>query len=368
MKSIASRISQFDSSDFRRVFELQENLDKPIDLSVGIPEELTPEHIKQAGIRAIQNDKTTYTPANGFSQLRLRIARKLIEDNKLEATEDNVTIVPGLTTGLLLVYLAILNPGDEVIINDPYYPPYTQLVSSIGGVPITIKVQSDFQLDLKSIEAAVTPKTKAIIINSPNNPTGAVYPENSLRKLAAIASKRGIFVISDEIYEHFAYFEKPTSIGNIYENCLTLNGFSKEYAMTGWRLGYIHGPQRVIDAINELLQYMVFSSSSIAQHAALVALDKRPQLLEKYRKKRDYVVRELEDIGYSVAGAQGAYYVFLKTPSGLSDLEFAEKAAQNNLIIVPGRAFSFSQNHFRLSYGTDIKQLKRGLKIIKSLS
>ncbi len=365
---LSEKLEHFDSSDFRRAMAMQSLLKNPVDLSIGVPEELTPKHIKKSGIKAIKNDKTTYTPANGIPELREALAQKLFNDNNIPATADSVSIVPGLTTGQLLVYMALINQGDEIIVFDPYYPPYTNLARACGATVVLISTLPSFQPDLQALEANITDKTKLIIINSPNNPSGAVYSEDNLRKIADIAEKHNILVISDEIYEHFTYEIKHFSIGSIYPKTLTMNGFSKEYAMTGWRLGYIHGPQEIIDAINNVQQYTVMSSSSIAQHAALSALKNRPNIKDKYRKKRDFVLKNLKKLGFEVLGAEGAYYVFIKAPNDLTDLEYARLAAEHNLIIVPGRAFSEAHGYVRLSYGADMKTLEKGMKIISKIN
>lgn len=370
MSFVAQRLQYFDSSDFRDAIKRQASLNDPVDLSIGIPEELTAEHIKAAGIRAITEDKTRYTPANGLPELRTAIAAKLHNRNGIAVEANAVTVVPGLTTGQLLVYLAVLDPGDEVIVFDPYYPPYPHLASMVGGRVVYVSTLPTFQPDLPAVEAAITDKTKLIVINTPNNPSGAVYPEPTLRALAAIAEKNNILLISDEIYEHFIYEGKHFSVGSIYPNTITLNGFSKEYAMTGWRLGYIAGPQEIIDAINELQQYVVMSSSSIAQHAAIAALQREPtdHLIHKYREKRDLVVSRLTASGYSVEGAQGAFYAFVKAPHNLTDIEFVERATQHGLIVVAGRAFSQLHGYIRISYGADMATLHRGLDILDQIA
>lgn len=369
MSFIAQRLGYFDSSDFRDAIKKQSELADPIDLSIGIPEELTPEHIKAAGIRAILQDKTTYTPANGLLELRQGLAEKLQNENNIPCTPDSITVVPGLTTGQLLVYLAILDPGDEVIVFDPYYPPYPHLASMVGAYVIYASTLPTFQPDIEAIKAAITNKTKLIVVNTPNNPSGAVYSEETLRKIAQIAEEHNLLVISDEIYEHFVYEGKHFSIGSIYPNTITMNGFSKEHAMTGWRVGYVAGPQEVINAINELQQYVVMSSTSISQHAALAALNHKPQqLVEKYHEKRDMVVGRLNKLGYGVKGAQGAFYAFIKAPHDLTDIEFVERATHHGLVVVPGRAFSQLHGYIRLSYGADKKTLERGLNVLEKIS
>ncbi len=343
-------------------------LDNPIDLSIGVPEELTPEHIKAAGIRAIQNDHTTYLPANGLPELREALAEKLNLENGIHATADTVTVVPGLTTGQLLIYLAILDPGDEIIVLDPYYPPYPHLASTVGAHVVYVSTLPTYQPDLPAIEASITNRTKAIVVNSPNNPTGAVYSEDTLRKIADIAERHNVLVISDEIYEHFVYDGKHFSIGSVYPNTITLNGFSKEFAMTGWRVGYITGPPEIIDAINELQQYIVMSSSSIAQHAALAALKHRPQLAAKYKVKRDLTAKRLAAMEYDIHGLQGAFFAFIKAPNDLTDIEFVDMASERGLIIVPGRAFSRLHGYVRISYGADIHALRRGLDTLAEIT
>lgn len=367
MSFIASRLQYFDSSDFQDAIKKQLELVDPIDLSIGVPEELTAEHVKAAGIKAIQDNHTTYTPANGLPELREIIRKKLADENHLLPIANNVTIVPGLTTGQMLVYLATLDPGDEVIVFDPYYPPYPHLASMVGGHVVYVATLPDFQPDLPMLEASITNRTKMIVVNSPNNPSGAVYPESTLRKIAEIAEQHNLLVISDEIYEHFVHEGKHFSIGSIYPNTITMNGFSKEFAMTGWRIGYIAGPSDVIDAINELQQYSVMSSSSIAQHAAIAAMKNRPHINGKYKAKRDYLVQELIKMGLEVYGAQGAFYVFFKAPNNLTDLEFVNLASQHNLILVPGRAFSRLDGYIRISYGADMETLKRGMAALNKV-
>lgn len=369
MLHISDRLKYFDSSEFQEVFKRQQELTDPIDLSVGIPEELTPAHIKAAGIRAIEENRTVYTPANGLPELREAVAEKLRTKNGIDVHASQITVVPGLTTGLLLLYLAILDPGDEVIVMDPAYPPYVSLATAIGAEAMTVLTLPTFHPDVPAIEASITNRTRAIILNSPNNPTGTVYTKQDMIRIAEIADKHGIWLISDEIYEHFVYEGGHFSVGSAFPNVITMNGFSKAYAMTGWRLGYISGPQTVIDAINQLQQYIVFSSSSIAQYAALEAL-KQPVHTdyEKYHRKRDLVIKRLKAMGYAVHGAQGAYYVFFQAPAGLTDLEFVAKAAERNVLLVPGRAFSTRHGYIRLSYGTSYEQLVKGLNILEQLT
>ena len=357
-----------ESELFQEVFRKQRDLVNPVDLSVGLPEGPTPEHIKLAGIEAINSNHTIYTPANGIPELREAVARKLTNENNLPATASNVTIVPGLTTGMLVLYLAILNPGDEVMMMDPCYPSYHYLAPLADGRIKRIPVRPNFQLDLDEIERSLSPKTKLIIINTPNNPTGAVYPKEDLIRLAEIAKRYDTLIVADEIYEDFVYDGEHFSIGSIYPNTITMNGFSKTYSMTGWRLGYIHGPQFVIDLINRVQQYAIFSSSSISQYAALEALARPARSRESYRVKRNLINTKMTELGYEVQGNNGAYYTFIHTPNNITDLDFVNLAAEHNLLLLPGRAFSQDQTYVRLSYGGKIEDVAKGLEIIKKIT
>lgn len=364
----ADRLKEFDSSLFQDIFYRKQRLINPVDLSIGLPGGPTPQYIKDAGISAIQDGHTSYTSANGMPSLRKAIADKLRQDNNIEASEETVTIVPGLTTGLLITYLALLNPGDEVMIMDPSYPSYHYLVPIAEARLVRVPTLDTFQLDFDAITSHISPSTRMIIVNTPNNPTGAIYPKEDLIKLAGIAKEHDIMIISDEMYESFAYEHEHFSIGSIYPNTLTMNGFSKTYSMTGWRLGYIAGPRWAIDAINQLQQYAIFSSSSIAQHAALEALRRPVPMRTDYIEKRNLVHDRLTHAGYDVQGNAGAYYTFFKTPNGMDDLEFIELAAEHNLLLLPGRAFSDQETYARLSYGGIIKDIEKGLAIITEIT
>ena len=365
---ISKRLAAFDSTVFRNLFVHQQILNDPIDLSIGSPEDNTHKKVKKAGIQAINSDRTGYTPTNGISELRHSIAEKLFKENNVMLPANQISVVPGLTTGLLLVYMAILDAGDEIITIDPGYPPYEQLARAMGADVMSVLTLPSFQLDLPAIEASITNRTKAIVINSPNNPTGAVYPEKDLRKLAKIAEKNDVMIISDEIYEHFVYDgKKHFSVASIYPDTISMHGFSKQHSMTGWRLGYISGPYDVIEAINELQQYAVFSSSSIAQHAGIEALALDSNFTRKYKKKRDLVRKGLKEVGIELLGSQGSYYAFFKAPNNLTDLEFVEKLLDHNLILVPGRAFSSRHGYVRLSYGASIKTVRKGINELQKV-
>lgn len=365
---IAKRLANFDSSYIREAFSRIREIPDPIDLSIGFPEDDTPDYIKAAAIRAINNGFTRYTPSNGIFELRVALAEKLSRENGVKTTPETVTVTPGVTTGIMLAYLAVLDPGDEILIPDPYFPPYFDLARLLGAVPVAIDTYPSFQLTAALVERYVTAKTKVLVINSPNNPSGAVYPERELRKIAKVAAKHGLLVISDEIYEHFCYDTPHFSIGSIYPKTVTMNGFSKAYAMTGWRVGYMAGPREVIEAVNQLQQYTVFSNSSISEKAALAALRHSPiRLTRKYHNKRDLVVKYL-DGAYEMYGSSGAFYAFVPVPAGMTDLEFCAAALKHNVIILPSRAFSNRRDYVRIAFAANHSTLVKGLKILRGLA
>lgn len=367
-KKLAKRLQNFDSSTIRNAFAFAEDIPNPIDLSIGYPEDNTPFYIKAAGVSALRHNYTRYTPTNGVPELREALSKKLAEDNNISIKPEYITVTPGVTTAILLCYLALLDPEDEVLLPDPFFPPYKDLAAMLGAKPVLVDTAPSFQLTAELLEPFITPKSKLLIINSPNNPSGAVYPESELRKIVALAKKHDIMIISDEVYEYFTYDVPHFSVGSIYSNTLTLNGFSKAYAMTGWRVGYIAGPASIIEAINDLQQYVVFSSSSIGQYAALAALKKKPGLTGKYRKKRDMALKTLAPAFPDIQGAGGAFYIFLPLPEGIKDKRFVNQVSHQGVIILPGSAFSQHTNYARISFAAETVNLKEGLQRISKAS
>jgi aspartate/methionine/tyrosine aminotransferase len=364
---IAKRLANSHSSHFRTAFALARSLPDPIDLSIGYPEDPTPEYIKAAGIAAITADQTRYTPSHGLPQLREAIAEKLRRDNNQTVTAANVTVTPGSTAGIMLTYLALLDPGDEILLPDPYFSPYFELASILDVVPIPVSTYPDFQITAARLEPHITPRTKAILINTPNNPTGAVYPEAELRRITELARRHDLIIIADEMYEYFTYDQPHFSLGSIYAKTITINGFSKGYSMTGWRIGYIAGPEEVIEAIGRLQQHTIFANSAIGERAALVALERRPEgLVDKYRHKRD-LLRRQHTIAGTLHGSQGAFFAFSPVPAGMTDLEFSEQAARRGVIVLPSRAFSQRHDYVRIAFATADERLIKGLDILRSL-
>lgn len=336
-----------------------------LNLSLGQPDFDVPEEIKKSAIAAIKAGFNKYTPSQGFFELRQRIARKLREKNKIKADAEQILVTSGVSGAILLAFASLLDPGDEVIIFDPCFVVYTQLANLFGAIPKLVDSYPDFQPDIKKVERSLSQRTKIIVVNSPNNPTGAVYPEKTLRAIAKIAKKHQLLIISDEIYEDFIYEGKHFSIGSIYEKTLTLNGFSKTYGMSGWRLGYIQGPKEIIQAMTNLQQFTFVCAPSFAQKSALKALDidNSDYIKKRYRKKRDIICGRLRNL-VDFQEPQGAFYLFLQAPYK-DATSFVEKLMEQNVFVVPGKAFSQKDTHFRISYTVSDETLLKAIKIMK---
>jgi aspartate aminotransferase/aminotransferase len=364
---LSDRANAIESSGIRRVFDLAAKLKDPINFSIGQPDFDVPDVVKQAAIRAIEAGRNRYTPTQGIEPLRVAVAKKLAARNGVVVGSDDVLITSGSSGGIFLSYAALLNPGDELIVPDPYFVMYPQLAGFFGARSTLIDTYPDFQLDPEKVAAAITPRTKAIMLNSPTNPTGAVIPEATLREIARVAERHGLLVISDEVYEAFVYGEaRHFSIGSIYPNTLTLNAFSKSHAATGWRIGYAAGPRPLIDKMKELQQYTFVCAPSFAQEAALVALDVDiPNEVAAYQRRRDLVYEGLRE-RFEVAKPDGAFYIMPKVDER-DARAFVERAIASNVLIIPGDVFSTRGSHVRMSYAIPEERILQGLEILKKL-
>lgn len=366
MKKIAERLNNFKTSGIRKAFALAAKIKEPIDLSIGQPDFDIPDVVKKEAIKQIHKGFNKYVPSNGIPELRTKIAKKLKEQNGILAKDDEVLVTAGTTGAIFLAYLALLDPGDEIIIFDPYFVVYGQLAELLGAKVKVIDTYPDFQPNIAKVKAAISPKTKLIVLNSPNNPTGAVYAKELILEIVELARKNDIYLLSDEVYEDFCYEGKNFSPGSVYKNTLTLNGFSKSVSATGWRIGYVAGPKPIIEAMTSLQQYTFVCAPSFAQKAALVALDYRNNKeVLAFRKKRDYLYNELKD-HYEIIKPQGAFYLFLKCP--IDGDKFAEKLAEHKLIVVPGSAFSKKNDYIRLSYATSLANIKKAVVVLRALA
>jgi len=352
-----------------------------VDFSAGEPDFPTPDNIKQAGIRAINENFTKYTPAGGTAETK----QAAIDRHRIEFGTDYKPSECIITVGgkhVLFNYTqALVNPGDEVIIPVPYWVTYKDIVNYAGGKCVFVDTdeKEGFLLTADMIERNITPKTKIVIINSPSNPSGAVMTDAEFDKLYYITSKRGIFLLTDECYSHFLYDAKPYSVASIKNSkptVLVAGTVSKTYAMTGWRIGYGLAPEPIIGAMMKLQSHSTSNPTSIAQKAAIEALngsqESVPKMLAEYRKRRDFVIPRLRQIpGVTCSMPAGAFYAYpnlrgaldkggIKTP-----LEFADRLLKEaNVAVVPGEAFG-TDDHVRISYATSMKELERGLDRIQ---
>jgi aspartate aminotransferase/aminotransferase len=372
---LADRTAKFDSSGIRKVFDLAAKMANPINLSIGQPDFAVPDAIKDAAIAAIRGDKNGYSQTQGIAELRAKLQARV--DDAYHHRDRRVLVTSGTSGSLVLAILTMVNPGDEVIVFDPYFVMYPALVGMVGGKCVMIDTYPNFRIDPELVKAAITPRTKMILLNSPANPTGVVAREAELQAIAALAQERNIALVSDEIYREFCYDAPLPSPATWNDQTLVVDGFSKTYGVTGWRLGFVHGPAEIIDKMTMLQQYTFVCAPHPLQWAALAALavDMTPYI-DAYRKKRDRVVSGLSHAGYRVAKPGGAFYVFPEVPQGTTGAggkletasEFVARAIRNELLIIPGNIFSARDSHFRISYAASDATIDRGLAVLAKLN
>jgi len=363
---LADRVRRIDASGIRKVFDLAATMRQPINLSIGQPDFDVPDAVKEAGMAAIRAGFNRYTVTQGIPELHDRVRQMLRERKAFEP--EAILTTSGVSGGLVLALLATINPGDEVIIPDPYFVMYKHLVSLCDAKAVFLDTYPDFRLRRPALEPLLTERTKMIVLNSPANPTGVVYSAEELRMVADLVGGRGILVLSDEIYDSFVYTDTYASMASIHPPTLLLGGFSKTYAMTGWRLGYAAGPEPIIAQMTKLQQYTFVCAPAFAQKAGLVALDQDVSgHMADYRRKRDLIYSGLREAGYEVEKPEGAFYIFPRVPWG-SDMQFVEQAIRNNLLIIPGSVFSERNTHFRIAYTAPDETIGRGLEILRRLA
>jgi aspartate aminotransferase/aminotransferase len=364
---LADRTTEFDASGIRKVFDLAAKMANPINLSIGQPDFAVPDPIKEAAIAAIRADKNGYSVTQGIAELRERLQSHI--HSEYHHADRRVLITSGTSGALVLAVLAMINPGDEVIVFDPYFVMYPALVGMVGGKCVTIDTYPDFRIDPARVSAAITPRTKMILLNSPANPTGAVASEADVRALAELAARHNLALISDEIYHSFCYDAPATSPARWNDQTIVVDGLSKTYGVTGWRLGFMHGPSAIIDKLTMLQQYTFVCTPHPLQWAAIAALDvDMSRHIAAYRRKRDIVVSGLTEAGYTVVKPGGAFYVFPQVPEGQgTGSEFVAGAIANELLIIPGNVFSTRDTHFRISYAASDETIERGLEVLRRL-
>ena len=342
---MTKRIDCIHSSKIRELFQQAAKLKNAINFGIGQPDFKVPQQIKADLIDTINNDKMGYTQSAGISELKEKILSKY-SPNKFA---ENVLISSGVTGGLFLSYSAILEESDELIIFDPYFVIYPDMCNFLNAKPVIVKTNPDFTINIENLKQAISPKTKAILINSPNNSTGYVYSKKELEQIVEIAEQNDLWIISDEIYEDFDYENKFVSVGELYDKAIVLGGFSKKFALTGLRLGYIIGPKQIIDDMIKLQQYTYVCAPSIVQYAVAknFNIDISSEI-DSFKKRRD-IIYDLLKNSFEITKPSGAFYIYPKLPKEISATSFSKKCLENNLIIVPGSAFSKTDNYFRIS-------------------
>lgn len=367
-KYLAERTKLVDASGIRKIWALAASLSNPIDFSIGQPDFDVPDRLKVIAQKAIAGGQNKYTLTAGDPLLCNRIAEHL--KTEFGWNEPEVLVTSGVSGGLLLVFMALVNPGDEVIIPDPYFVIYKHVIAMLEGKSVFVDSYPDFELPTRRIAEAIGPKTKIIVINSPCNPTGRAYSPEQLQALARIAAENQILVLSDEIYDKFCYDRAHSSIAGYYDRTILLRGFSKSYGMPGWRLGYAAAQEPLKDIIEQMTkmqQYTFVCAPGPFQKAAIEALDYDiSDLINSYRKKRDMIYAGLKD-KFELVRPEGAFYAFLRAPGG-SASQFVEKAISNNVLIIPGCVFSEKDTHFRISYATSDEKIEQGIEILRKLA
>ena len=366
-------------SGIRKFFDLAEKMDDVISLGVGEPDFLTPWHIRQEAVKTLDVGKTRYTANAGLLALRREISKYIENNYHLHYDyESEVLVTVGGSEGIDLFIRAVTNAGDEIIVPEPSFVCYNPIVSICGGIPVPLvtKEENNFKITAQALKAAITPKTKALILPYPNNPTGAILERAELEEIAAVLRESDILVISDEIYASLTYGGKThvsiASLEGMPERCVVINGFSKTFSMTGWRLGYALGPKPIIEQMTKLHQFAIMSAPTTSQFGAIDALKNGQEDTEKmkaeYDFRRRYIVKAFNDIGLHCFNPEGAFYCFPSIRStGLSSDEFCERLLKEKKVaVVPGTAFGASgEGYIRVSYCYSVEHIKTAIGRIK---
>jgi aminotransferase len=371
---ISERASALAPSGIRKFFDLLASIDGVISLGVGEPDYTTPWHIREAAIQSLEKGVTMYTSNSGMPELRQELSRYLQEEHGVRySPEGELLITVGVSEALDLVMRTLLDPGDEVLVPDPSFVAYSACVTLAGGNAVMVPTiaEEDFELNISAVEERITSRTRAILVGYPANPTGAVMSREKLFDLAQMAKKRGIMVVSDEIYAQLVYGVEHTCIAalpGMRENTVFLGGFSKAFAMTGWRVGYACGPSEIISAMTKIHQYTMMCASTMGQVAAIEALkageNDSMEMVADYNRRRRVIVKGLCDIGLSCFEPKGAFYAFpsIKT-TGMTSEEFAERLlTEEKVAVVPGSAFGkCGEGYIRCCYATSMADIEEAL-------
>ena len=363
----SENVAKIDTSGIRKIFEAAGS--DAINLGLGQPDFDTPEHIKAAAIKAINEGFTGYTIGSGIPELREALSLKFKEENGFSVSPQEIIVTSGASEALAIALAALLNPGDEVLISNPGFVSYNALTEILNGRAVSVPLAEDLTMKPEAVLEKITPKTRAIVLNSPSNPTGAVSSRADIKALAEIAEDHNITILSDEVYEYFIYEGEHVSPASYSDNVISVNATSKSYAMTGWRLGYVAARAEYIGQMLKVHQYIQACANSVAQKAAYAAVtgpkDSVNAMKEEFRKRRDVLVKGLNELGMECALPKGAFYAF---PKVSNSAEVASILISNGVIVVPGTAFgSEGDGYIRISYAASMKDIEKALNIMEKV-
>jgi len=374
-----ANLKKIKPSGIRKLFDLAQGKKDLVSFGIGEPDFITPTHIREAAKKAIDEGYTRYTPNLGFPEFRKALAIKLNQKNKISVTPEEVVVTSGGTEALFFSFYTLLNPGDEVIIPDPGFVTYESQIYFAGGTPVnfTLRGENNFHPDLEELKNCVTSKTKAILLNSPSNPTGAAFSEDELSAIAQLAQEKSLIVISDELYEDIVYnggeHFSIASLPGMKERTISIFGFSKSYAMTGWRLAYLAAEANLVKEMAKLLQNTAVCANSVAQRAGLAAIqssqDCVKEMFTAYNERRNVLIKGLNEIkGLSCHAPEGTFYAFVNIKeTGMSAEELSMYLLEEcKVVTVPGTAFGKQgEGYIRLSFATSLEDIIEGIRRIK---
>ena len=360
---LSNRIMSMDASGIRKVFDLASKIENPINLSIGLPDFDVPAPAKQAMREAIDAGHNRYTPSAGLPQLRDAVRAQCVTHHGFEP--EDVMITSGTMGGLTNALLVTVDPGDEVLVPDPFFVSYKQLAVMCGATPVYYELYPDFRLRRSALDAAVSERTKLMILNSPANPTGVVLTEDEIRMACDFAREHDLTILSDEVYSPFWYDAPPKSPAAFYERTITLNGWSKSHAMTGWRVGWAAGPAELVNQMIKAQQFTFVCAPTPAQYAALAALDIDMEPVRRsYQAKRDIACGILRE-AFDLVEPQGAFYIFPGVDGGAT--EFVKRGLDRKILTIPGNVFSTRDTNFRISFAAADDVLRRGCEELVAL-
>lgn len=383
---ISDRAQALDASGIRRVFELGAKLKDPINLSIGQPDFPVPDEVKRGAIEAIEQDLNGYTMTQGIGALRTACGRHVAADvgwpdiSTSEGGEQlGLMITSGTSGALFLMMMALLSAGDEIVIPDPYFVAYPHMATFAGGKAVRCDTYPDFRMTAERIEPLIGPRTKAVLLNSPGNPTGVVLKQDECRDVLELCRSRGVLLVSDEIYDEFCFDDarenfasgrkcpSPCREAGSHEDVVLIRGFGKTYGCTGWRMGYVAGPHAIVNQMAKLQQYSYVCAPSPLQHGCIQTFNvSMARELARYAERRDMVVGELSKVT-EVFRPGGAFYAFVKAPDGQTGQQFFERAVEESVLVIPGNVFSDRDTHFRVSFATRMESLGRGVEVLVRL-